>query len=133
MLSLLLLFLYAVIVSLGAVAGTCTQGDDSRFFLSLVYGLPVFFLAFLSIYLSHTRVLISWIIAVKTLVLVIVISYFWGPLFLATSIKGVHLCGVEFTPDNGSNLYARLIPVVHLLLGIILMLLSINNLTGNKR
>ncbi|WP_394388318.1 hypothetical protein [Shewanella woodyi] len=133
MLSLVLVIVYGLLVCLGAVAGTCTQGDDARFYASLLYGTPLFLLLILRVAFDKNRILFKRINVVAALLLMTSVSYFWMPLMIDTTIKGHHLCGGDFDSYiNGSYALERFIPVLHIFSSLFVLVLTVSKLMAAK-
>lgn len=109
--------LYAMVVCMGAVAGTCTQGDDDRFYASLIYAIPLFFLALWGITCARMAV-IRYIYLLALILMCMAVCFFWGPLVWQTTVLGHHLCGAGFDQGLAFNegvrvVMGRMIPLIH--------------------
>jgi len=123
MLLFALILLFTVLSVLGSVVGTCTQGDDSRFFSSVSY--VALTLIILIPYLLRGTQNSFWrrVYAVVGIIAPGVICWFWFPFIVETTLIGHHLCGNEFDhyPDR-HLMIERMIPLLHVLSSIFIAL-----------
>ncbi|WP_115718976.1 hypothetical protein [Gallaecimonas mangrovi] len=132
MFNLVVIFIYGFVVCLGAVAGTCTQGDDTRFFISLLYGVPIAIFILLRLLLDEANLLQKRLVTVASLLLFIFILYFWFDLAIQTSFNGHNLCGEEFDfYTHRPYLLARLIPIIHIASAFLIFIAALRKLKTN--
>ncbi|MBE4526116.1 hypothetical protein HJ003_23190 [Vibrio parahaemolyticus] len=125
MYSSILIVLYGLLISLGAVAGTCTQGDDGRFYASIMYGSVLFILIIVKLLRGNRDSKFIWITPLIALLVVISVTYFWAPFVIEATIEGHHLCGKEFDSHLGkSDVLSRSIPTLHIVFSLAIFILS---------
>ncbi|MBY7705136.1 hypothetical protein [Vibrio harveyi] len=121
MYSSILILLYGFWVSLGAVSGTCTQGDDGRFYASIMYGSVLFILIMVRLLRENRGLQFIWI----TPLVAMSVTYFWAPFVIETTIEGHHLCGKEFDSHLAeSDVWSRSIPTLHIVFSLAIFMLS---------
>ncbi len=122
---LVLILLYGLLVSLGVVAGTCTQGDDGRFYVSIMYGSVLFILIMVKLFRGNRDSKFIWSTPLVALLVAISVTYFWAPFVIETTIEGHHLCGKEFDSHLGeSAVWSRSIPMLHIVFSFVIFMLS---------
>ena len=125
MYSSILILLYGFWVSLGAVSGTCTQGDDGRFYASIMYGSVLFILIMVRLLHENRGLQFIWITPLIALLVAMSVTYFWAPFVIETTIEGHHLCGKEFDSHlAGSDVWSRSIPTLHIVFSLAIFMLS---------
>ncbi|EGQ8033631.1 hypothetical protein ABWK96_004521 [Vibrio parahaemolyticus] len=125
MYSSILILLYALLVSLGAVAGTCTQGDDGHFYASIMYGSVLFILIIVKLLRRNRDSKFIWITPLIALLAAMSVTYFWAPFVIETTIEGHHLCGKEFDSHLGEfDVWSRSIPTLHIVFSLAIFMLS---------
>ncbi len=125
MYSSILIILFGLLVSLGAVLGTCTQGDDGRFYASITYGSVLFILIIVRLLRENRGSKFIWITPLIALLAAMSVTYFWAPFVIETTIEGHHLCGKEFDSHLGeSDAWSRGIPMLHIVLSLVIFMLS---------
>ena len=125
MYSSILILLYGLLVSLGAVSGTCTQGDDGRFYASIMYGSVLFILIIVRLLRENRGSRFIWIMPLIALLGAMSVTYFWTPFVIETTIKGHHLCGKEFDSHLvESDVWSRSIPTLHIVFSLAIFVLS---------
>lgn len=133
MFNLVAIAIYGLFVCLCAVAGTCTQGDAGRFFVSLMYGLPA------SIYIAYRVIrhnsgsvqqqLTAW----AAFFLAIFVCDSWGELVIQTTILGHNLCGQDFDVYNTRPyLLERAIPAIHVISVSFIFIAALKKLKANS-
>ncbi|EOV1963805.1 hypothetical protein ACOEKL_004649, partial [Vibrio parahaemolyticus] len=125
MYSSILIVLFGLLVSLGAVAGTCTQGDDGRFYASIMYGSALFILIIVKLLRGNRDSIFIWITPLIALLVAISVTSVWAPFVIETTIEGHHLCGKEFDSHLGeSDVLSRSIPTLHVVFSLAIFMLS---------
>ncbi len=129
MYSSILILLYGFWVSLGAVSGTCTQGDDGRFYASIMYGSVLFILIMVRLLRENRGLQFIWITPLIALLVALLVAmsvtYFWAPFVIETTIEGHHLCGKEFDSHLAeSDVWSRSIPTLHIFFSLAIFMLS---------
>ncbi|KPM98322.1 hypothetical protein AOR11_23675 [Vibrio alginolyticus] len=125
MYSSILIILYGLLVSLGAVSGTCTQGDDGRFYASIMYGSVLFILIIVRLLRENRGSISIWIKPLIALLAAMSVTYFWAPFVIETTIEGHHLCGKEFDSHLvASDVWFRGIPTLHIVFSLVIFMLS---------
>ncbi len=125
MYSSILILLYGLLVSLGAVSGTCTQGDDGRFYASIMYGSVLFILIIVRLLRENRGSRFIWIMPLIALLGAMSVTYFWAPFVIETIIEGHHLCGKEFDSHLvESDVWSRSIPTLHIVFSLAIFVLS---------
>ncbi len=134
MYSSILIVLYGLLVALGTVAGTCTQGDDGRFYASIIYSLVLGLPIVVALKRGYKDTKFIWISPLIALLSAMLVTYFWMPLVIETTIKGHHLCGKIFDSYLGEiYLFERAIPMIHIVSSLAIFMLSLRNLVRVKR
>lgn len=134
MYSSILIVLYGLLVSLGAVAGTCTQGDVGRFYASIIYGSLLFLPIVIAIQRGRKYTTFIWISPLIALLVAILVTYFWIPLVIETTIEGHHLCGKVFDSHLGEiYLFERAIPMIHIVSSLAIFMLSLKKFVRLKK
>ncbi|EGQ7821222.1 hypothetical protein C4D09_RS23580 [Vibrio parahaemolyticus] len=122
--SILILF-YGLLASLGAVSGTCTQGDDGRFYASIMYGSVLFILIIVRLLRENRGSKFIWITPLIALLAAMSVTYSWAPFVIETTIEGHHLCGKEFDSHLvESDVWSRSIPTLHIVFSLAIFMLS---------
>ncbi|MDG2881912.1 hypothetical protein P7M59_28905, partial [Vibrio parahaemolyticus] len=68
------------------------------------------------------------------LLVAMLVTYFWMPLVIETTIKGHHLCGKIFDSYLGEfYLFERAMPMIHIVSSLAIFMLSLRNLVRVKR
>ncbi|MGL1044962.1 hypothetical protein ACSTD6_22485, partial [Vibrio vulnificus] len=125
MYSSILILLYGLLVSLGAVSGTCTQGDDGRFYASIMYGSVLFILIIVRLLRENRGSQLIWTTPLIALLAAMSITYFWAPFVIETTVEGHHLCGKEFDSHLvESDVWSRSIPTLHIVVSLAIFMLS---------
>lgn len=125
MYSSILIILFGLLVSLGAVSGTCTQGDDGRFYASIMYGSVLFILIIVRLLRENRGSISIWIKPLIALLAAMSVTYFWAPFVIETTIEGHHLCGKEFDSHLvASDVWFRGIPTLHIVFSLVIFMLS---------
>ncbi len=129
MYSSILILLYGFWVSLGAVSGTCTQGDDGRFYASIMYGSVLFILIMVRLLRENRGLQFIWIMPFIALLVALLVAmsvtYFWAPFVIETTIEGHHLCGKEFDSHLAeSDVWSRSISTLHIVFSLAIFMLS---------
>ncbi|EGR0232861.1 hypothetical protein FMH17_17905 [Vibrio vulnificus] len=125
MYSSILIILYGLLVSLGAVSGTCTQGDDGRFYALIMYGSVLFILIIVRLLRENRGSISIWIKPLIALLAAMSVTYFWAPFVIETTIEGHHLCGKEFDSHLvASDVWFRGIPTLHIVFSLVIFMLS---------
>ncbi|MGF1689015.1 hypothetical protein L4C36_20430 [Photobacterium japonica] len=113
--------------------GTCTQGDDGRFYASVLYSIPFVTIALVGILSTQSHT--ARIMHVVTAGLMFSgVMWFWGPLLWQSTLQGHHLCGAEynamFIGEEGmeTQVLGRLIPLIHLMVSGGLFWLAVRKL-----
>ncbi len=133
MYSSILIILFGLLVSLGAVSGTCTQGDDGRFYASIMYGSVLFILIIVRLLRENRGSIFIWIKPLIALLAAMSVTYFWAPFVIETTIEGHHLCGKEFDYHLvASDVWFRGIPTLHIVFSLVIFMLSFWKLTRCK-
>ncbi len=133
MYSSILIILYGLLVSLGAVSGTCTQGDDGRFYASIMYGSVLFILIIVRLLRESRGSKFIWITPLIALLGAMSVTYFWAPFVIETTIEGHHLCGKEFDSHLvESDVWSRSIPALHIVFSLVIFILSFGKLIRCK-
>ena len=133
MYSSILILLYGLLVSLGAVSGTCTQGDDGRFYASIMSGSVLFIVIMLRLLRENRGSKFIWIMPLIALLGAMSVTYFWAPFVIETTIEGHHLCGKEFDSHLvESDVWSRSIPTLHIVFSLAIFMLSFWKLIRSK-
>ncbi len=117
--------LYSINAFLGAVAGTCTMGDDDRFSTSVFTSVPI--LLIVGYCLWTTQKLKGQSVYALFIVIIASVSvlYNWFPILWNTSIMGNHLCGKDYNSYiTGSYVFEKYIPIIHFTFAGLLLVLS---------
>ncbi|TOH75087.1 hypothetical protein CGI74_23175 [Vibrio parahaemolyticus] len=133
MYSSILIILYGLLVSLGAVSGTCTQGDDGRFYASIMYGSVLFILIIVRLLRESRGSKFICITPLIALLAAMSVTYFWAPFVIEITIEGHHLCGKEFDSHLvESDVWSRSIPALHIVFSLAIFMLSFGKLIRCK-
>ena len=126
MYSSILIILFDLLVSLGAVLGTCTQGDDGRFYASIMYDAQYCsFSSIVRLLRENRGSKFIWITPLIALLAAMSVTYSWAPFVIETTIEGHHLCGKEFDSNlRESDVWSRGIPTLHIVLSLVIFMLS---------
>ncbi|MCF7373688.1 hypothetical protein L3V27_22650 [Vibrio sp. J2-3(2022)] len=134
MYSSILILLYGLLVSLGAVSGTCTQGDDGRFYASIMSGSVLFIVIMIRLLRENRGSKFIWITPLIALLVAMPVTYFWAPFVIETAIEGHHLCGKELDSHLvESDAWSRSIPTLHIVFSLAIFMLSFWKLIRSKR